>query len=42
MAVNELKIAKKYNIKISSSKTETIGLCGKTYKVSKQKLMAKS
>jgi hypothetical protein len=30
MAVNELnKIAKKCNMKISSSKTKTVGLCGK-------------
>jgi hypothetical protein len=29
-AVNELnKIAKKYDMKISSSNTKTIGLCGK-------------
>jgi hypothetical protein len=30
MTVNELnKIAKKYDMKISSSKTKTMGLCGK-------------
>jgi hypothetical protein len=33
MAVNELnKIAKKYNIKISHSKTKTVGLWGKNIK----------
>jgi hypothetical protein len=36
IAVNELnKIVKKYDMKISTAKTKTIGLCGKTFKGSK-------
>jgi hypothetical protein len=42
MAVNELnKVAKKYDMKVSTSKTKTTGLYGITYKGTKQKLKAK-
>jgi hypothetical protein len=43
IAVNELdKIVKKYDMKISTTKTKTIELCGETFKWSKYKLKAKS
>jgi hypothetical protein len=43
IAVCELnKIVKEYGMKITTTKTKIIGLCGKTFKGSKQKLKAKS
>jgi hypothetical protein len=42
VTVNELnKIAKKCNMKISTSKTKAIGVCDKTHKGSKQNLKVK-